>query len=274
MNAKEIEDGFVLSFRNAQSRNELLVNSKNEDIVNRDKNNFLLKLTNDLKSPLQSIVGFSQAMADGLGGEMTEQQGKYIKIIRKNSSDLMYFIAKLLDFSNSEYNNKSPEYRTFDVINALTSVVHFNEQLYKGKELAWNINIEEGVKTPIYTDENMFKAIIQNVLEVVLKSVDIGDINVSLSSPDEEFILSKNLPVTDYILVNVSSSALLLSESDLECMFDPYKIIDTPNRKNILRAMTLACVKNLIQGLNGYIWVESKILKNTSFNILIPQNKN
>ncbi len=34
------------------------------------KNCFLLKLANDLKSPLQSIVGFSQAMADGLGGSI------------------------------------------------------------------------------------------------------------------------------------------------------------------------------------------------------------
>ena len=56
-------------------------------------------------------------------------------------------------------------------------------------------------------------------------------------------------------------------------MFDPYQIVETSNKKNLLRAMTLACVKNLIQVLNGYIWVESKILKNTSFNILIPQNR-
>ena len=72
-------------------------------------------------------------------------------------------------------------------------------------------------------------------------------------------------------MISISSSSLLLSENDLEYMFDPYKIIDTSNRKNLLRAITLACVKNLLKSLNGMIWVESKILKNTSFNIIIPQ---
>ena len=55
-------------------------------------------------------------------------------------------------------------------------------------------------------------------------------------------------------------------------MFDPYSIIDSANRKNVLRAIVLASVKNLVQALNGTIWVESQILKSTCFNILIPNN--
>ena len=117
------------------------------------------------------------------------------------------------------------------------------------------------------------KTILQNIIEVILKSVDMGEVLLSLSIPDAELLSSKNLPNGDYIKISVSSSSLLLSENDLESMFDPYKIIDTSNRKNLLRAMTLACVKNLIKSLQGIIWVESKILKNTSFNIIIP-NKN
>ena len=72
-------------------------------------------------------------------------------------------------------------------------------------------------------------------------------------------------------MISVTCSSLLLSENDLELMFDPYKIIDSPNRKNLLRAMTLASTKNMVQALNGLLWVESKILKNTVFNIMIPQ---
>ena len=53
-------------------------------------------------------------------------------------------------------------------------------------------------------------------------------------------------------------------------MFDPYAIVDSSNRKNVLRAIVLASVKNLVQSLNGIVWAESKILKNTSFNIIIP----
>lgn len=273
MTSKEIEEGYVLDFRDSINTVEEIVTNSEEDYkeINRDKNCFLLKLANELKSPLQSIVGFSQAMADGLGGSMSEQQEKYIRIIKKNSSELMYFITKLLELSQTEAELTRPEIKTFDITSTINSVVRFNEQLYKDKDLRWNISVKENMKKTIASDEEIIKTILQNVLEVILKSVEMGDISISLSIPNEEFLSSKNLSGSDYIMISVSSSALLLSESDLESMFDPYMIVDTSNRKNVLRAMILSCVKNLVQTLRGTVWVESKILKNTSFNIIIPQ---
>ncbi len=275
LTCKEIEDGYVLDFRDATNSTGMnaAINIAEEE-PNRNKNLFLLKLANDFKSPLQSIVGFAQAMADGLGGEMSEQQDKYIRIIRKNSSELMYFLGKLLELSQTESSLPTPDNKTFDIINLVNSVVRFNEQLYKDKGVRWKVNVVEGTKNTLVSDEEIVKNIIQNILEVVIKSVEMGEIAISLAVPEEEYLESKLIPAGDYILISISSSSLLLSENDLESMFDPYKIIDTPNRKNLLRAISLCCVKNLVQVLNGTVWVESQILKNTNFNILIPQNKN
>lgn len=274
MTSKEIESGYVLSFRDVDE--ELYAQKLKPSVntpQNMEANLFMLKMANEFKSPLQSIVGFSQAMSDGLGGNMSEQQEKYIRIIKKNSSDLMYFITKLFDLTKTETELKSPELKTFDINSAITSVVKFNEQLYKEKDVRWNVTMDEGVKNTIVSDEDMLKSVVQNVLEVIIKNIEMGEISINLSVPDAEFIKSKNIFGENFLMISISSSSLLLSESDLEYMFDPYKIIDTVNRKNLLRAIILASVKNMIQALNGLIWVESVILKNTSFNILIPQGK-
>ena len=273
MTAKQYEDGYVLDFRDIEKEKEYK-NSDRDDAekeVSKNKNDFLLKLVNDFKSPLQSIIGFSQAMADGLGGNMSEQQEKYIRIIKKNSSDLMYFTEKLFELSKTESDSNKPEMKMFDLLNTINSLVRYNEQLCKDKEIKWNVNVEEGVKNTVISDENYAKNIMQNIFEVILKSVEMGDINIEISQPDEDIMRLKKLPSKKYILISVTSSALLLSENDIELMFEPYKIIDSPNRKNLLRAMTLASVKNMVQALNGIIWVESRILKNTVFNVLIPQ---
>lgn len=267
MTVKEIEEGYVLDFRDAVNIQNL---NESDSEIDTNKNRFLLKLANDLKSPIQSIVGFSQAMADGLGGEMNPQQEKYIKIINKNSVDLMYFIAKLLELSQTESSLKEPEKRKFDVLGLVQAVVRFNEQLFKEKDVNINVTAEPDFVKTISNDEDTIKLIVQDLLEVILKAVDMGDITINLSNPDEEFISSKNLAQGSYTLITMSSSTLLLSENDLECMFDPYKIVNSANRKNVLRAIILASVKNLVQSLNGIVWVESKILKNTSFNVLIP----
>lgn len=272
MTSKEIEEGFVLAFRSSDvedfSTNTTLASEK---VNSNDKNAFLVKLNNDFKSPLQSIIGFSQAMADGLGGEMSEQQEKYIRIIKKNSTELMNFINKLIELSQTELGIKSPELKTFDIVNTVNMLVRFNEQLYKDKDIRWNIQIDNNVKNTIVSDEDTVKNILQNILEVILKTIDMGEILINLSTPTEECISSKNLFGTNFLQITVSSTSLLLSENDLEYLFEPYEIIDSSNRKNLLRAMMLACVKKLVQSLNGAVWVESQILKNTSFNIIIPQ---
>ncbi len=271
MTVKEIAEGYVLDFRDAVQNSAIAQDDKTEEI-NREKNNFLLKLANDLKSPIQSIVGFSQAMADGLGGEMSEQQEKYIRIINKNSSELMYFVGKLLELSQTESALKEPDKKMLDVLALVNSVVRFNEQLYKDKDVKIVIKSEDEFKKTISTDEEILKNILQDILEIILKSVDMGEVGIILSNPDDEFISSKNLAPAQYTMISLSTSALLLSENDLECMFDPYTILDSTNRKNVLRAIVLASVKNLVQSLNGIVWVESQILKNTSFNIIIPSN--
>ena len=268
MTAKEIDEGYVLDFRDA-----VVPVSNSDEFANSEKlnkNTFLLKLSNDLKSPIQSIVGFSQAMADGLGGNLTEQQEKYIKIINKNSVELMYFIDKLLELSKTESCLEEPEKRMFDILSLVHSIVKYNEQIFTDKEVKIDIKTEVNFNKTITNDEEVIKSIIQNILEVILKDIDMGEVEITLSNPDDEFIASKSLMPGSYTLITITSDSLLLSENDLECMFDPYKIVNSSNRKNVLRAMILASVKNLVQSINGIVWVESKILKNTTFNILIP----
>ena len=270
MTAREIEEGYVLSFRDIADNAHKITEEEDVTVINREKNHFLIKLTNDLKAPIQSIVGFSQAMSDGLGGKMTEQQEKYIKIINKNSSDLMYFVAKLLELSQTESNIKTPEYKPFDIVALVNNLVKFNEQLFKDKEITISVKPDDDFKKTVQSDADIIKNILQDLLEVILKSVDMGEICITLSNPNEEYLASKNITEGAYTMISLSSSSLLLSENDLECMFDPYKIVDSANRKNVLRAIVLASVKNLVSALNGYVWTESQILKNTRFNILLP----
>ena len=271
MTVREIEEGFVLDFRDVSQNSSNVSNDQDTTVINREKNNFLLKLSNDLKSPIQSIVGFSQAMADGLGGSMSEQQEKYIKIINKNSTELMYFVGKLLELSQTESVNIQPERKTIDALALVNTVVKFNEQLYKGKDVKITVKAEDDFKKTISADSEILKAILQDLLEVIFKSVDMGEVIIDLSTPTEEYIQDKGLAAGTYTMFSLSSNSLLLSENDLECMFDPYKIVDSTNRKNVLRAIVLASVKNMLQAIGGIIWVESKILKSTSFNVIIPE---
>ena len=99
--AKATNDGFTVDIRKLEER-VIATPTKEEASVNRNKNSLIVKLANDIKAPIQSIIGFSQALIDGLGGDLSEKQEKYTNIIYKNSNELLYLTEKLSELSKTE----------------------------------------------------------------------------------------------------------------------------------------------------------------------------
>jgi signal transduction histidine kinase len=281
--AKVVDDYYVVSLRDVtqsyKTVTNILVEHESSKKVNKDKNNFLVKLSNELKSPIHSIIGFSQAMADGLGGEMSEKQGKYIKIINKNSNEVLNLMNKIIELAKTESNLFEFDFQTLDIINLIQVVLKDYEPQIKDKKLSLNLNIDEFVKKTIFSDENALKIILQDILETSLSLTDIGSINITVCHPDLELISEKDLETSEefneksFVMISVSDTGAGISENDLGVLFDPYAQLDRPNKKNIARSLALASAKNLVKSLKGVIWVESEIMQGAVYNMIIPVEK-
>ncbi|MFA7658713.1 MAG: ATP-binding protein [Candidatus Gastranaerophilaceae bacterium] len=281
--AKNVEDYFVVAFRDVtqsyKTVTNIIVEHENYQKINKDKNSFLVKLSNELKSPIHSIMGFSQAMVDGLGGEMSDKQEKYIKIINKNSNEVLYLIDKILELSKTESNLFEYDFQIFDVTNTIQNVLKNYEQTVKDKNLSLNFDCEEIVKRAIFSDEGIFKIILQNILETSVNSTDIGSINVKIYHPDLEFVSQQGIEVPEefndksYLMLTISDTGSGIAENDLDVIFEPYAQLDRANKKNIVRSIALASAKNLVKHLQGAIWVESEPMQGTTYNVIIPIEK-
>lgn len=281
--ARYTEDCLLISLRdvtqNYKTVTSILVEHESSKKVNKEKNAFLVKLSNELKSPVHSIIGFSQAMVDGLGGEMSEKQEKYIKIINKNSSELLYLMDKIIELSKTESNLFEYDFQIFDGVNAIQTVLRNSEELLKEKNLSLTFDSEEIVKRTIFSDEGSLKVIMQNIMETSIKSTDIGSIAVKLHHPELEFVSQKGIDVSEnaseksYLQITVSDTGAGYQEGDLEVLLEPYTQLDRPNKKNIVKSIALASVKNLVKYLKGSIWVESEPMQGTTYNVIIPIEK-
>ena len=281
--SKVIGGFYVLAIRdvtkNYKTVSNIMVEHESSRKVTKDKNNFLIKLSSELKSPLQSILGFSQAMVDGLGGEMSEKQEKYIKIIHKNSTDILYLINKIIELAKTESKFYEYDFQIFDVVNAIQSVLKESSQVIKNKNLNVTFDSEEIIKKTIYLDEAIFKVIVQTLLETSINSTDIGSISIKISHPEMELVSEQNLETSEnigslgYLMLTVSDTGAGISEGDLDVIFEPYAQLEKINKKNIVRSIALASVRNLVKSLNGAIWVESEIMQGASYKIIIPIEK-
>lgn len=281
--SKMASNYFIISIRDVtqsyKTVTSILVEHESSKKINKDKNAFLVKLSNELKSPLHSILGFSQAMIDGLGGEMSDKQEKYIKIINKNSSEALYLMDKIIELSKTESNLLEYDYQIFDVVNSIQNVVKNYEQIINEKNLSLNFDSETMIKKTIFSEENLIKLIFQNILEVSLNSTDIGTISIKICHPDFELV-SQQIPDVpesatekSYFMLTVSDTGAGIIENELSVIFEPYAQLDKPNKKNIVKSISLASVKNLVRYLKGNVWVESEPMQGTTYNVIIPTEK-
>lgn len=281
--AKAANGYFVVSLRdvtqNYKTVTSILVEHESSKKINKDKNAFLVKLSNELKSPVHSIIGFSQAMIDGLGGEMNDKQEKYIKIINKNSNEVLYLIDKIIELSKTESNLYEYDFQIFDAVNAFQNALKNYEPLIKDKNLVLNFDTDTIVKRAIFSEENILKTIFQNIIEVSLNSTDIGSINIKVYHPDLEFVSQHEVEVPEnatdksYLMLTVSDTGAWIADTDLNVIFEPYAQLDRPNKKNIAKSISLASVKNLVKYLKGAVWVESEPMQGTTYNLIIPIEK-
>jgi len=275
--SREIEGGYVVALRDSTQNykriSNILEEQESSQKINNDKNCFLVKLANEFNSPIQSIIGFAQGMLDGLGGDVTDKQAKYINIIKRNSSDLLYFFNKLVELSQSEGNLIEDDEKYFDIVNTLDTVIKSNRLLYADKPVKIELEVDNNLKKTVYQKEHCFKLMTQNLIESILREIDLGNVYVSISDADAEFLTSRNIPVGNPILITISSNNITVLDTELATLFNPYAIVDSASKKTISRALALGTVANIAKEMNGVIWAENLPMKGLVFNIVIPREK-
>ena len=279
MNAKKYVEQYFITIRDVTAMTNVLTIAERTGRLNKEKNVMFVKLSNEIKSPIQSIIGFSQALLDGLGGEMNDKQNKYVRIINKNSSELLHFMDKFIEFAQAESSLFKCENQPFDLVNAIHTVVKNNESVLSAKNLSVNYDFDEFNRKAVYSDENSFKIILQNILEISIKSTDVGSITIKVEHPEaEEVERCGAKPIKDasrfsYVKICVTDTGMGFAESELEGIFEPYTQLDKAHKKTILRSITLGTAYTILKRMGGSIWINSEVMKGSSYYVILPVEK-
>lgn len=283
LSARKTDDGFLVIMRNNtqnyKTLTSILVEHESSKKINRDKNNFLVKLSGEFRTPLQSIIGFSQAILNGLGGEINEKQEKYVTIINKNSEEILSLFNKIIDLSMSESNLFEHKFSYFDSVNILNNAIKSNQSEIDAKDLNIITNISSDIKRTIYSDEQLLELILRNIIEIAVQSTDVGDITIDVKHPELELVNNKglvpfeNASEKSFLMFSIKDMGLGISDAELDTLYEPYAQLDNPNKKNVVRSMSFATIKNLIKMLKGNMWVETEPMQGSTYNIIIPAEK-
>ncbi len=276
LNALKRKNGYCIIVRDVTKLTDEIVIEEKIARFNGEKNAMLCKLENDFKSPITSITGFSQGLLDGLGGNLTEKQAKYIKIINSNSVELYHFMDKFLEFSTTESSLYESKYQNFDVVETCKAVAADFEAELSAKKIAFDIDYDNIEKRTIYSDYNAVRKIFRNLLENAVSMTDSGYILIKLQRPEQETAELFGLNAEDisksHLQITFKDTGSGISEDEKKFLCDPYAQLDK-GKKSFIRALQLGTASILVKRANGFINIKSQVMKGARYDIIIPVEK-
>jgi signal transduction histidine kinase len=272
VNANKKFGGYCVSIRDLTKLTDELVNEDKIAKFNGEKNAMLAKLESDIKSPITSISGFSKGLLDGLGGELTEKQAKYVKIISTNAEELHSFMNDLLEFSKVESSIYEPEVHNFDVVELLKSVAKEIDENTSGRQFSFEYDFSTIDKRNICMDSFALKTIFRNLLETSISMTETGFVFAKAEYPNEENCLKFGINSENresYLHITIADSGVGIGEDEVKFLCEPYAQLEK-GKKNFARALKLGTATILIKRSEGLFDISSEVMNGAKYDVILP----
>jgi signal transduction histidine kinase/HAMP domain-containing protein len=250
----------VVAIQNARLFREIEEKSRQLEVANRHKSDFLANVSHDLRTPLNSIIGFTRIVLRRTGDQIPDLQKENLQKVLISSEHLLKLINGLLDLAKIEAGKMdviAEPVRVEDIVSMATATV---EPLLKDGRVRFVKDIPPDLP-PLNTDRDKLKQILLNLLSNAAKFTEKGEIKVAAWQENGKMKLI------------VSDTGIGMKKEALDHIFEEFQQAEkTTSSKYGGTGLGLAIVKKFTNLMGGEIAVESEVGKGSKFTITIPIN--
>lgn len=235
------------------------------------KSEFLATMSHELRTPLNAVIGFSEALKDGLVGEMSETQREYIGDIFTSGQHLLSLINDILDLSKVEAGMMELELESVELAGLLANSLLIVREKAALQRIQLKLECPDNLGH-LKLDLRKTKQIVYNLLANAVKFSEHGS-SVTLTVrqvsreqvgqipgdwPVYRFALPESL-YPQFLELSVSDTGIGIAEDDMGKLFKAFSQIDSSlARKFEGTGLGLAMVKQLAELHGGSVAVASR----------------
>jgi PAS domain S-box-containing protein len=226
--------------------------------INFFKDRLMSVIAHDLRSPFNSILGFSQLVADNIQTYEVEKSRKYIMQINTSAKHTLSLLDTLIDWYKTQTGAIVFNPQLLNLKTIIEEIVNLCSSSAKIKNVVLEKSISESLT--ILADEAMIKTILRNLIYNSIKFTNSGG-----------KVLISSSALSDSVQITVADNGIGISEEKLKSIFSEnanFSSTGTSNETGF--GLGLRICKDFIDMHQGKIHIESRIGEGTSFNIEFP----
>ncbi|HEY9721176.1 MAG TPA: PAS domain-containing sensor histidine kinase, partial [Oscillatoriaceae cyanobacterium] len=226
--------------------------------LDRIKDDFLHAVSHDLRTPLSSIRGYSEFLADDLAGSLSPGQREYVAQIEKGAIRLEGMVNDLLDFARIEAGTFRLDCGQTDLRALIRGVADSLRPLIEEAKLTLTVSLPE---TPLTAnlDSERIERVLFNLLTNAIKFTERGG-RIALRARAEG----------PHLLCEIVDTGIGIAKEDLAKLFRRFSQLDTGRNKRGGTGLGLSISKAIVEAHGGTIGVSSEPGSGSTFWFRLP----
>lgn len=229
--------------------------------ANQAKTLFLATMTHELKTPLNSMLGYCQFLKMEQVGALNDSQKEAIDSIDSSGRHLLGLVEQILDYARMENDTIRLKIAEVD----LTGHIADSLVLFRRQAADRNIQLLTVENSPciVMADSTRIRQIINNLVHNAIKHNSPGG-SVKVWCEND----------TENVKLMVADNGPGISEEDRSRIFDPFEqLAPVKGQKREGAGLGLSIVKKLAELHGGSVSLESEIGKGSLFTITLPAGR-
>ena len=235
----------------------------NEELqsVDRIKNEFLANLGHELRTPLSSIIGYSELLDSLTLGELNEVQKKASESIYRNAERLRSLIDSLLYLSYVNSGKIEYNFELMHIGSAIDEAIARVAEELEDKGITVDKKISHEISF-MKAEPAKIQELLHNILDNAIKfSNKNGKIEIDAHLEEEENTLK----------IEISDYGIGIPYDKVNNLFTLFHQVDgSMSRRHGGTGVGLYICKNIVAAHNGSIWIVSKEGKGTTVHVSLP----
>lgn len=255
------EGELVVNSRDVTER--LLMDALQQDklaaeAANRAKSAFLANMTHELRTPMNSIIGFTERLQRKLEN-LSGRDRDALETIERNARHLLEIINDILDISKIEAGKTELSLESVEIESLVTEVFNAVQPLAARSDCRCRVTLQEQLGRSV-SDRTKLRQILYNLLSNALKFSPGGMVELRVEGDHEQLIFE------------VEDNGIGMAADQQQRVFEPFAQADNSiSRRFGGTGLGLAITRNYCHMLEGEISVRSAAGEGSTFRVVLPR---